>query len=122
MSKSKELWVWTFVFISLLSTIIRSQPLFDDDDVMFHKFHNSMKVEGLKSLLSDTEALLKEKEIKLEEERKEKDSIIGSYVDLLHMYARGIVAQGIFYMHLMNSENLRQYEIMQSRKYLFLNK
>ena len=99
MRKSNKLCVWRFVFLSFLSTIISSQPLFDDDDVMFNKFHNSMKVEGLKSLLSDTEALLKEKENKLEEERREKDSIIGSYVDLLHMYARGIVPQGIFYMH-----------------------
>ena len=76
--------------------MIRSQPLFNDDDVMFYEFHNSMKVEGLRYLLGDTETLLKEKEIELKEERKEKDSIVGSYVDLLHMYASGTVPRGIF--------------------------
>ena len=63
-------------------------------------FTNSTILSKLKDygfLLSKTETLLKEKEIELKEERKEKDSIVGSYVDLLHMYARGIVAQGILY-------------------------
>ena len=82
--------------MSFLSIMMRFQPLFDDDDVMFYEFHNSRKLKDLGLCKSETETHLKENEIKLKEEMKEKNSIIGSYVDMLHMYARGIVPQGIF--------------------------
>lgn len=91
--------LWTFVSISFLSTIINSQPLFDDDIVIFSDLHNVMKVDGLNSLIKNNEKLLKETQIKLNKEQKGQGPTgsVGSYVDLLHMYARGIFPNGNFF-------------------------
>ena len=72
MEKLQEFCVLIFVVISFLSPISVSQPLYNDDNVMENDFHNAMKVDGLHSLIKDNN-LLKETQIKLNEERKKKE-------------------------------------------------
>lgn len=62
---------------------------------MENDFHYAIKIDGLHSLIKDNNNL-NETQIKLNEERKKTNSTgkAGFYIDLLQLYARGILPNG----------------------------
>ena len=94
MDTLRVLGVLTISLTLLLSTKILSQPLMDNGNHQCSDFHTDMKLDKMKTLLSDLEDHLEKNTLQLNAVQADRKSIYDSYLDLMKMYSTGVTPDG----------------------------